>query len=481
MRNTAWSGLAAVVMSVGRLGLAAVVARRLSTTEFGDLVFSQWVVDTVFLFGSFGLTGAATRFFPHYMAVGNASYVAFAGWYRRRALWVIAWITVITPCLAYGISPRSDVNVLLIAAWACGNGSWALAIARLQGLQQFRMIAVSNAIYVIVAFVGVAFVSRELGVVGIIVVFVLAAWTSAILSMISGPSPVSRASQAAESKFSRVDVSSYALNMWMASSIGALVWSRAEISVVRAVLTSSDVAFYGAALTISGLANSSMALMTGALGPRLAQLWGQGKIADAFDLSRVVTDLLIFSSGIAVSTLILFSNEILLVAFGRQYQEAGTLLSILALGAFGLTSGCVSTLVQYETNGKFARDLNLLGAVLLFSAAIPLVDWVGVTGAAIARCAVQLVVAAGVFGYSLSRPSSAGFRLRNILFTFALLLALLLVTVSSTPGWEVRCALLAAFILALVGLIRIGPANLLAIRWFHVHLWQRFIRGIARR
>src|SRR5471030_1243676 len=97
MRNTAWSGLAAVVMSAGRVGLAAVVARRLSTTEFGDLVFIQWVVDTVFLFGSFGLTGAATRFFSQYMAVGKSSYVAFATWYRRRALRVIAFVTFITP------------------------------------------------------------------------------------------------------------------------------------------------------------------------------------------------------------------------------------------------------------------------------------------------------------------------------------------------------------------------------------------------
>lgn len=479
MRDTAWSALAAVVMSAGRLVLAAVLARKLGTAHFGEFVFTQWLIDIVFILGSFGQTGAGSRFFAQYRFESVEVYKAFGRWYAFRAVQVVAFSACLTPLVAYLFRESADVPYLgAVSIWAIGNGAWAVTMARLQGLQRFKLVAVSNFLYVTVACVGAIILPAEWGINGTIAVLAAATFAGALACAFakSQPSPTH---EAEGQMFSSSVVSTYANNVWMSSAIGALVWSRAEISVVRAMLGPVDVAFYGAALTIAGLANVGMALLTGALGPRLAQLWGQRKKEEAWNLSRTVTDYLVLVSGIGIAFIITFSNEILLFVFGSEYRAAGSPLVLLALGAFGLCSGCANTLVQYQTNGAFARNVNLVGAFLLFALAVPLVNALGVSGAALARSGVQLAVAAATFHYCAKELSPTAFSWRNVAWTSFLLSALLLVSLFQISDCVApRFLIYVAFVAALGFVLKVGPENLGISEWARKKLRPRFVGGI---
>jgi O-antigen/teichoic acid export membrane protein len=473
MRDTAWSALAAIVMSAGRLVLAAILARKLGPTHFGEFVFTQWVIDIVFVLGSFGLTGVATRFFAQYRFEGAAIYKAFGRWYATRALFVVVAAATMTPLVVYFSSSGADLAI--VAVWAVGNAIWAVTMARLQGMQHFKLVAVSNFLYVAVAGVGVLSIPEKWGIDAVMAVLATATLGAAFVCGFGRRVVVDTARGRESSTFPTLAISRYAINVWMSSAIGALVWSRAEISVVRAVLSPADVAFYGAALSLAGLANLGMSLLTGALGPRLAELWGQEKAEEAWALSRTVTDYLILTSAIGIGFVITFASEMLLVVFGGDYESARVPLLFLVVGAFGLTSGCVNTLVQYETQGAFAKNVNLVGALLLFALAIPLVSSVGIVGAAVARAGVQLAIAYGTFLYCSSKLSSRSFSWNNLTWALVLIVALMaaVFTLDTVLG---RALAYAGFSAALIYQLKMGPENVDLNTWFTKILLPRLKR-----
>lgn len=467
VRETAWSGLAAVMMSAGRLAIAMVLARRLGPAQFGDFVFIQWLVEIIFLLCSFGLTGVGSRFFAEYRSAGSGDFQAFSVWYRQRAIFVVMMAAIVTPTIAYIFSDTKSIfGLIAVSTWAIGNAVLVIATARAQGLQFFKRVAISNLLFVTITFCGVYLLPAQNNAAEVMMmIFAIATLLSSLVCFFA---MVPKFSDVFSNvlTFSSSAVSSYATNVWISATISAMVWSRAEISVVRGMLNPTEVALYSTALTLSGLVSMAVALATGALGPKIAHLWGQRLTHEIVELSRTVTDLLIFIGSVAAGLLIVFSSEILTVAFGPKYDGASLVLAVLGIGVMGLSSGCVNTVIQYKTNGRFSRNVNLLGGVLLFSLVIPLVWKFGIIGAAIGRCVAQLVVATITFAYASRHVSKKIINIKNI-FWIAFLFSLLFLILTLTGKLEFfkKLTLYFMFLCGLFYFLRIGLNELRLISW----------------
>jgi O-antigen/teichoic acid export membrane protein len=462
-RDTAWSAIAAAVAAGGRIGVMAVLARRLTHEQLGDFIFVQWILDTAFVFASVGLPGIATRFFAQYRSGGYGAFSAFEVWYRKRALIAIAVVGCIGPSIAWAATGHGALSfIAAVGAWAVGSGAWALEYARVQGLQRFRLQAAANVLFVVLALLGVIVLPAPLSVQGVMFVMGLAGSAAAALCALCADAHMDEHSISAS--FQEPDVEAYGKNVWLAAAFSALVWSRAEISVVRSVQSSSEVALYGAAATLSGLANLSIALLTGAVGPNLARLWGKNAKTEVVRLSRTMSDFLVVMSSLGVGFLVCFAPYLLKAGFGESYQSASLALILLALGTFGLTSACANSLMQLASNGAFIRNTNLLGAIVLFGLAIPLTMTFGFVGAAAARCVVQLLTAAITFR-AVTRHYGAGAFSKSNLALSAVALAAAGLAANTLASISARLLIFTALIVAVLWSIRIGPSEERVSKW----------------
>jgi O-antigen/teichoic acid export membrane protein len=394
IRNTSWSAAAAIVLTGGRFLITILLAKKLGVSEFGRFAFSQWLVDMVFLTLAFGLPGSASRFFAEFKTQ-SANLLAFERWYLPRAFVVVLAVAVASPLVALAFNGEVDLKfALLQAGWSATAAVWALFMARAQGLQQFKRIAMSNGVYVAVALSGCILLPTEgVPVSSAMLLIMIATAAAALTTWIPLPSTASEQTSKG-SDLNRRMLKIFGMNIWISSLVSALVWSRGEIAIVRTELGVAEVAVYSIALSLVGIATQGLMLLTGALGPHLTQMWGAGKQEEAISLSRRITDILAFTAGILSVFLMAFAPELIRLTFGLAYAEAEFSLAVLGLGTIGLASAAANQLLQIKTNGVFARNANFLGAFGLFGAAIPLVAMVGIDGAAISRVFVQIGVGA---------------------------------------------------------------------------------------
>jgi O-antigen/teichoic acid export membrane protein len=369
----------------------------MQASQFGEIAFIQWTIDTAFVAVSLGLTAIGSRFYAQLRA--SSAHLRFDEWYLRKTLPVVGATSAVALCSAYVLTDlRAPKILFLVATWAAGSAAWALGSARLQGLQRFSQAAAVSIGYVAVALAGIAIAPADISPMAAGIVFTCAAMAAAALTLYRLPTRM----QCAEAWDERA-VTRYGLNMWISVFLGSLVWSRAELLVLRTMVGSSDVGRYVTALTIAGVANTALALMTSALAPQLAALWGRGDRDAVRRLSEYVSDLLMCACLAVVTILILFGDEILTLAFGTRYGSSYPALVVLALGSFGLTSACVNVIAQYESDGRFTRNLNVLaaGSLLLFAGL--LVRPLGINGAALSRSGVQIAMAAATYVYVARR------------------------------------------------------------------------------
>ena len=187
-------------------------------------------------------------------------------------------------------------------------------------------------------------------------------------------------------------IKNFGINIWITSLVSALVWSRGELLIVRSEMGVDSVAVYSIALSLAGIATQGLMILTGALGPHLTQMWGDGKSVEAIDLCRRITDILTLSAGILTIFLTAFAPELIRYTYGPAYAVATVTLSILGIGTIGLTSAAANQLLQIKTNGVYSRNINLVGAVCLYMVAILMTKLLGINGAALSRIFTQIAI-----------------------------------------------------------------------------------------
>ena len=363
------------------MAITVILARRLGPESFGLFVFVQWLIDMAFLVFSVGLTGVATRFFPQSAGDGEDRLPGFNRWFLRAGALAVLLTSCFATLSAFVFLGLRDIAPLTaVAFWAATNSSWALLGARTQGLFQFKRFAASTTMFVGVALVGLTVSQVEGGVPGamfVMAVSSLAAATCCAMDLFNGGyASQSQLLAKAQMKLIRP----YATNAWFTSIAASLVWARGEITLVKGHLGESAVGVYSVGMTLSGLVNQGLGLLTGALWPQIARAWDNGEREELLRLYSLITNLLILVAGLSSGFVICFAPYIISLLFGEPFLQSSKLALILALGPLGLACGCAHLIVQAATNGKFARDVTLAGGVVLFGAAFALIPRFGIQG-----------------------------------------------------------------------------------------------------
>ena len=425
LRNTSWSAAGNIATAAGRIAITVILARRLGPDSFGAFVFVQWLIDMTFLVFSVGLTGTATRFFSQFSGTGEEQLRGFNRWYLLTGAMAVALSSCFAAlaCAAF-TDLKSMAELSVITLWASTSSIWALLGARAQGLFHFKKFAVSSGVFVVVALVGLSQTWPENDLRGAMIVFSIANFAGAVCCVmgVSGKTPVR--GNHVNIAFDSNIVRSYATNSWLTSIVASLVWARGELPLVKRYLGESAVGFYSVGLTLSGIINQGIGVLTGALWPQISRAWDNGDRTELARFCAAATNLLILVAGILTGFVICFAPSIVTLLFGDRYDSSSQLVLILAVGALGLTSGCAHLVLQAATNGEFARNITIGGGIALLVIAFIAIPVVGIEGAAATRSAVQILMAALVFKWiGKLFGQSAGIRHNSRAFFLLILLA----------------------------------------------------------
>ncbi|WLI88021.1 lipopolysaccharide biosynthesis protein [Massilia sp. R2A-15] len=436
------------------MGIAVVLARCLGPEKFGALVFLQWLSDMTYLLFSGGLAGVATRFFPQSIHPNNGNTSVFGNWFIRSAgvVVLISFVFAGVATLLFGGQNR-PFEIVAVAFLGGASACYALATARSQGLFQYRKIAYASTVFIAVTFFGLIFASIRTSV-PLTIILLACANCAGSLCLLLDLRKTPESLFAPLSRDLSKHIGQYAKNSWVTSVISSLLWSRGELPLVRKNLGEASVGYYSIALTISGIVNQALSLLIGALWPQIALNWDRGAAEKLDEFCNTLTNLLILLAGLSIGLIVCLSSHIIGLLFGTKYLPSTDIVSILALGTLGLTSGCANLVVQAKTDGKFARNISVLGSGLLFGLAIILIPLFGVQGAAVTRVTTQIAIAVATLVWMRKMSSLPADRHNNLLIFFlVLVLSILLSTVKSLmPGLAVwgDLSLLAVYTFAVV-------------------------------
>ncbi len=420
LRKSFLSALIAIVVAVCRFLLLAIVARRLSSTGFGQFVYAQWLVDMIFMVFALGVNGVASRYFAEF-ATDQLRRVALMRRWIPLALMLPAFSGLVTVVAAILSSLALTVmGCIFLAAWAMASGWWTMQTAALFGQQQFELILRANitatAIIVSAALlVPIENDSPEL--------FFAAMALSSLVGCGFGfrQNMAQCVGQASALRIALPwrTIRTYGLNVWLTGLLWSLVWSRGEIPLVRLHMGDQGVAQYTAALTLYFGAVQGIMIWIGGVAPHLTTLWGSDQKTDAVAIARRLSDAQMLVSGCAAILLACFGPELLALVFGATYGESAFPLAILLMGLITLSSSAQNHLLQIATDAKFNRNTSLAGLIVLYSVAVIAIPWLGMEGAAISRVVTMwalFLMSLFFVGQSLGHHALSG---RNALVAIA--------------------------------------------------------------
>lgn len=380
---------------VGRLLATILLARFLGVERFGSYIFILWLVEMSYLICSVGLAGAATRFYPQTIAQFDGPEKNFGNWYFWRALISLLLSACFSVFAVASFSGNAGLTLYsIIFIFSLVSSAYLLLVARSQGLFQFKYYAVASVVQNIITVLGVMVLGRAIKVHD----FFLLAIASQLAAILILVRPIVVKSVHLQflpfNKSKTFDV--YSKNIWLTNIGSALLWSRGELPLVKSQYGDFFVGFYSVALTLSGLVNQAVNILTGALWPQIAKMWE----VDRRELEKLffaTTSLLLFTASLAAAFLIIFSDYLILLIFGEQYGESINLVVLLSVGTLGLTSASGNMIMQASSNGAFSRNITFVGIFLLFTSVTVMMSLYGIQGAAAAKSATQIILSFFVF------------------------------------------------------------------------------------
>lgn len=427
LRNSAWAGAAAITLAVSRFVLAAILARTLTQDVFGQYAYGQWLVDLSFLLCSFGVTSAASRYVAEYRHSPPLQSAFLRRWQPFSiGLPILAAGGVLVGACLSGIK-LTPIGLAMLAAWTLTNGFWAMQTAVLIGIQRFDLIFRANIVAALVMLAGAILLPLGKDPVRIFGLMALACLSGSTIGLVATNLLTrNRDRDQAEETVDWWSVKRYSANMWFATIVASLVWSRGEFPVVNSLLGNSAVAHYAAALAIFGAAVQAIMLGVGGVAPHLTSLWGQGKKKEAIVLGRTIMDVQLVLSGAGALVAIYFGPEMISLAFSVAYREAAGPLSILCLGLLSFAVSSQSYLLQLETNATFNRNSIILGLAFLYGSAILLIPEYGLIGAAVSRIAALLSIGIVTIWVAARRLGRDAVSYGNSVLVFGILLVALI-------------------------------------------------------
>jgi O-antigen/teichoic acid export membrane protein len=392
-RQSRDAAVAAIVTSAARMFLVAILARRLVPASFGQFVYAQWLVDISILVCSFGAPAAASR----YAAEFGRDPALLSGFLRRWCGWaagasVAAAVGTVAAIWLSGLQ-LGPAGYACLFAWSAAQGLWTMQTATLAGCQRFDVISQANIVFAAVIGAGVWLLPIAEPPPALLFALMASAVAAAACVGLFTVIRRTRVSPAPPDRAQWHSIHNYASNMWVTALLTSLVWSRGEYPLVRGVLGDEGLARYAAPMALFAGGVQLVMLATAGVAPYLTDLWGRGRREPAVVLAGRIVNLQLLGCGIVALTLTFLDGALLELVFGPAYRDGQRVLPILSLALVGLALSAPNHLVQLATDGRFNRNVIVVGVALLFIFALLLVPTAGIPGAALARASTMIVVA----------------------------------------------------------------------------------------
>jgi O-antigen/teichoic acid export membrane protein len=466
VRKSSLSALTAIVVAGGRFLLLAILARRLSTVDFGQFVYAQWLVDISFMVIALGANAVAARYFAEYAADDLRREHLLAAWLPWAiGLPVIAGIAAVVGAHISGL--KFDVaQAALVALWGASAGWWAMQTAWLMGRQRFGLMLRANIVLMAVNISGaLALPFDEAPEVSLFALMSAANVVACSFGIARGkPFVLARwFEKRIPGTLPWINIRRYAMNMWLTGLLWGLVWSRGEIPIVRAYLGDNGVAQYTVALTLFFGAMQAVMIWVGGIAPHLTALWGSGKKTEAFLIARHLSDIQLFVASVGSTVLWCLGPQLLSWAFGSVYGETSALpLSILVLGLITLSASVQNHLLQIETDASFNRNSSIVALIVLYAVSAIIIGDLGTVGAALARVSAMYMLFATSLAASRRFFGTNVISYRNTLAAFSAVIIPVSVDMFEPMSVAVRFLVAALSITAVAALLRTNDGTNLA-------------------
>jgi O-antigen/teichoic acid export membrane protein len=458
-RDTTTSAIATLALTSSRLVVNVLLARRLTPGPFGELVFAQFVIDLIFMVVSVGIPGTLTRFLP---AMSDLAPSVTAKVYRR--LFVLAALSLVAAEIVFagylefeqpGTSLRTASLLLLCFATILAS----LVSAALQGLFRYDAIMYGNIAFAVAAPLFTVIFVRQPAVEN--AAFALA--TAWLLNVAVAAATGRRKLRGSDASLRPGSIPRYAymaaygVRVWLTALISGLVWSRGELAILKQRVTTADIGIYSIALTLAGAVTQGSAMLTGALSSHLTRHWHNADVRRIEGILRTATQGVLVVT-ICGSLLLMCAGQALIpIILGPKYAQSYEILAVLSISSISIACGSANSVLQLETNAKFALSANIVGLIILVGLSIALAPRLSITGAAVARTCAQTVVALWTF-HRLREMDGLGKVGRDLTVAFSLCILglgacyVLIHTIAANLVARLTCGLL--FSAALCGIIR---------------------------
>jgi len=223
-------------------------------------------------------------------------------------------------------------------------------------------------------------------------------------------------------KFNFKNIRVYSLNMWVVGLLGALVWSRGEMPVIRGLEGDTALAFYAAALLISSGAVQAVMLWVSGVAPQLTLKLSEGNVKEAVNISRSFADIQLVVAAFLAIFINLFASFIVTLIYGSSYLPVAKLLTILSVGLIALSASAQNHLIQITSNGNFSRNLLIAGVLILYLLSLGLVPSLGLAGAAASRVVAMWAIFIATCAYSRHLWGEHSFSYKNTAIVFCAVL-----------------------------------------------------------
>lgn len=171
---------------------------------------------------------------------------------------------------------------------------------------------------------------------------------------------------------------------------GSLLSNRLDVLMLGALATKADVALYGIAMQLAGLAALPQAVTLAIAGPRFARQWAQGSLEELKSLVRWVK-LWNFVGATAVASVIAtLGQPVVTLLTGTAYEDSAKYATLLCLPVmFGAIMGPAALLLVMSSNERVSARLVWCMAVVNAGFNAVLIPLLGILGAVLSGFASE--------------------------------------------------------------------------------------------
>jgi len=371
-------------------GFNVLLARMLGANGAGVYFLALMVVSIATVLGRIGLDNSLVRFIAAHMV--KDEWECIKGVYRNSI--ALALVASIVAYLFLYLSAPLLANVLFSKPELLSPIRWmGLAIIPVvfsnlngQALRGLKRIAQSQVILSVgvpgLSIVGIVVLVPQMGVMGAIFAYVLAACFAAILGVMWWRSALQHVRHLPAVFSMRTLVESSMPLFWVASFNLVMVWMATFALGMWG--TNEEVGIFNVASKTASLIIIFLTAVNSISAPKFSELYHSG---DLQALEKIIQQSTRMIGLLAAPAFIIFVSfpDLVMGLFGEQFSKWGIVLSILAVGAFiNALTGSVGYVLMMSGHERVVRNNAAFGIFLLIIACIFLVPVFGVVGAAIA-------------------------------------------------------------------------------------------------